>query len=329
MNIDTINYDTALIGCGYWGTNIAKVLSKIKKNKIVIYDEKYSNSLILKKRYPNKFIIVKKLNKILDDKKIQNVILATPPNKNYNLLKLCIKSNKNIFIEKPGLKSYSDLKKIKKLNHKKILMFGYIYLFNNNIKFIKKYISSNKNGKILYMKFQRQNLGPIRSDVNAAYDLSSHDLSIFLYIFNKLPKLIKNSSYSILKRKIADISNLSFKFKNFFIDINNSWLNPDKVRRLTIITNKKMLLFNEMETDNKIKIFNKFAQYPNISYFDNKFFNRKAKIYLGKNFSPKIKQNDSLYDEINYFFNCIEKNKKPITDISFALKILKTLKKIV
>ena len=208
-------------------------------------------------------------------------------------------------------------------------MFGYIYLFNNNIKFIKKYVSSNKNGKILYMKFQRQNLGPIRSDVNAAYDLSSHDLSIFLYIFNKLPKLIKNSSYSILKRKIADISNLSFKFKNFFIDINNSWLNPDKVRRLTIITNKKMLLFNEMETDNKIKIFNKYAQYPNISYFDNKFFNRKAKIYLGKNFSPKIKQNDSLYDEINYFFNCIEKNKKPITDISFALKILKTLKKIV
>ena len=115
-------------------------------------------------------------------------------------LKLCIKSNKNIFIEKPGLKSYADLKKIKKLNHKKILMFGYIYVFNNNIKFIKKYVSSNKNGKILYMKFQRQNLGPIRSDVNAAYDLSSHDLSIFLYIFNKLPKLIKNSSYSILKR---------------------------------------------------------------------------------------------------------------------------------
>ena len=92
MNIDTINYDTALIGCGYWGTNIAKVLSKIKKNKIIIYDEKHPNSVILKKRYPNKFLIVKKLKAILNDKKIHNVILATPPNKNYNLLKLCIQN---------------------------------------------------------------------------------------------------------------------------------------------------------------------------------------------------------------------------------------------
>ena len=77
------------------------------------------------------------------------------------------------------------------LNHKKILMFGYIYLFNNNIKYLKKYITSNKNGKILYIKFERQNLGPIRDDVSASYDLSSHDLSIFVYLFNKLPKIIK------------------------------------------------------------------------------------------------------------------------------------------
>ena len=326
MNIDTINYDTALIGCGYWGTNIAKALSKIKKNKIIIYDEKIANSTILKKRFANNLIIINKLEKILKDKKIQNVILATPPDKNYNLLRLCIKNNKNIFIEKPGLKRYSDLIKIKRLKHKKLLMFGYIYLFNNYIKFIKKYISSKKNGKILYMKFQRQNLGPIRSDVDAAYDLSSHDLSIFLYLFNNSPKLIRNSSYSILKKKVADISNLSFKFKNFFIDINNSWLNPDKVRRITIITNKKMLLFDEMAGDNKIKIFNKYAEYPSISQFDNNFFNKKAKIYLGKNFSPKILQNDSLHDELKYFFNCVKKKKKPITDINFAGRILKILK---
>ena len=328
MNFDTINCDTALIGCGYWGTNIAKALTKIKKNKVIIYDENQANSNILKKRFLNRFIVAKKLKNILDSKKIKHVILATPPNKNYKLLNLCIKYKKNIFIEKPGLKSYSDLLKIKKLKHKKVLMFGYIYLFNNNIKYLKKYITSNKNGKILYIKFERQNLGPIRNDVNAAYDLSSHDLSIFLYLFKSLPRLNKNSSYAILKKNIFDISNLSFKFKNFFIDINNSWLNPDKIRRITIITNKKMLLFNEMESGNKIKIFNKYARYPKISYFDNKFFNKKAKIYFGKNFSPKVKQNDSLADEIKYFFDCVKKKYKPITDIYFALKILKILNKI-
>jgi len=141
MNFDTINCDTALIGCGYWGTNIAKVLTKIKKNKIIIYDENRANSVILKKRFLNKFIIANKLTNILDSKKIKNIILATPPNKNYKLLSLCIKYKKNVFIEKPGLKSYSDLIKIKKLKHDKILMFGYIYLFNNNIKFLKNILS--------------------------------------------------------------------------------------------------------------------------------------------------------------------------------------------
>ena len=207
-------------------------------------------------------------------------------------------------------------------------MFGYIYLFNNNIKYLKKYISSKKNGKILYINFQRQNLGPIRNDVSASYDLSSHDLSIFLYLFNKLPKLIRDTSYSILKKNISDISNLSLKYKNFFVDINNNWLSPDKIRRITIITNKKMLLFNEMLTDNKIKIYNKYAKYPKISEFDNKFFNKKAKIYLGKNYSPKIRQNDSLLDEFKYFFKCVKRNSKPVTDIEFASKILKILSKV-
>ena len=328
MTKNTKKNDTALIGCGYWGTNIAKVLTKVKKNKIIIYDENRSNSFILKKRFLNKIIISKNLNNILHNKNIKNVILATPPEQNYRLLKLCIENKKNIFIEKPGLKKYSDLLKIKKMNNSKILMFGYIYLFNNNIKFLKKYISTKKNGKILYINFQRQNLGPIRNNVSASYDLSSHDLSIFLFLFNKLPKVIRDSSYSILKKNISDISNLSFKYKNFFIDINNNWLNPDKIRRITIITNKKMLLFNEMLNDNKIKIYNKYAKYPKISEFDNNFFNKKAKIYLGKNYSPKIIQNDSLLDELKYFFKCVKRNTKPITDINFASKILKALSKV-
>ncbi len=327
MSNNTNNIDTALIGCGYWGTNIAKALIKLKK-KIIIYDENHSNSSTLKKRYVRHLIISKSLQDILKNKTIKNIILATPPEKNFKLLKLSIYNKKNIFVEKPGLRKYSDLIKIKKIKNDKIIMFGYIYLFNNNIKYLKKYINLKRNGKILYIKFQRQNLGPIRNDVNVSYDLSSHDLSIFLYLFNKTPKIVKKSSYSILKKNIADISNLSFRFKNIFVDIHNSWLNPDKIRKITIITNKKMLLFDEMDPNNKIKIYNKYAKYPDISEFENKFFNKKAKIYLGKNFSPNLKQNDSLNDELKYFFYCIKKNKKPVSDINFAAKILKILKQI-
>ena len=328
MKKNTSNIETALVGCGYWGTNIARSLLKIGDKKILVFDNYRQNSITLKKRFPKKLEIAKNLNSILHNKNVKNVLMATPPNINFLLLKKLIKHQKNIFIEKPGLKTFNEINKIKKLKNNKILMFGYIYTFNNNIKFLKKFVKNKNNGKILYINFQRQNLGPIRNDVNVSYDLSSHDLSILYYLFNTLPKKINNNSYPILKKNISDISNLSFKLKNFFVDINNSWLNPDKIRRITIISEKKMLLFDEMNLEHQIKIFNKYATYPKISDFDNKFFFRKAKIYEGKSFVPNIKQSDTLKDELKYFFDCIKRNKKPLTDINFATKILKCLKDV-
>jgi predicted dehydrogenase len=225
------------------------------------------------------------------------------------------------------------LKEIQKLKKKfpkevKNITFGYIYLFNNHIHFIKKFIKNKKNGKILYIKFQRQNLGPIRSDVNVSYDLSTHDLSILMYLFNKKMKLINQNSYKILNKKISDISNLSFKIDKFYADINNSWLNPDKIRRIIIITSKKMLLFDEMNINEKIKIYNKYAIYPKIEKLKNTFFSKQAKIYEGNNFSPKIKDNDPLYDEIKNFLKKKNDKKDKFTGINFAENILKILKNI-
>ncbi len=327
MSKNTKKIDTALIGCGYWGTNIAKSMIKIKKS-IYVFDENQDNSKILKRRFPNFINIEKKLSNIVINKNIKNIILATPPSKNFKLIKIFINNKKNIFVEKPGLKNLKEINFFKKLKNNNILMFGYIYMFNNYINFVKKFISEKKNGQILYLKFQRQNLGPIRNDVSVSYDLSSHDLSILYYFLGDLPKKLSENSYCILKKKLPDISNISAKFKNIYIDIHNSWLNPDKVRRITVVTKKKMLLFDEMKKDNKIVIYNKYAEYPKIYEFNNKFFSQKAKIYFGKNYSPKVKSNNPLLDELKYFFKCIKNNNKPFTNIDFAGKILKILDKI-
>jgi predicted dehydrogenase len=201
-------------------------------------------------------------------------------------------------------------------------------MFNNYINYIKKFINNRKNGKILYIKFQRQNLGPIRNDVDVSYDLSSHDLSIINFLFNnKKFKIIKNQSYKLLNSKIADLSNLSFKINDIFIDINNSWINPDKIRRLIIITKKKMLLFDEMLNKDKIKIYNKYADYPKTELLKNNFFNRKIKIHIGKNISPKIKNNDSLFDEMKFYTNSNKKKiyKNKYLNINAGKSILKIL----
>ena len=318
-----------LIGGGYWGTNIAINLIKLGIKTIYLYDTKLKNSRILKKRFPKKIKLVKNIEDLLNNKDYKYFIYATPPSINFSLISKALKKNKIIFVEKPGFKNFTEIVKISKKYPiaSKRLMFGYIYMFNEHINYLKKFISNKKNGKILYMKFQRQNLGPIRNDVDVSHDLSSHDISILNYLFGNKIKIIRNLSYKLLNNKVSDISNLSLKINNFYADINNSWLNPDKIRRIIIITQKKMLLFDEMLTDNKIKIFNKYAAYPKIELLKNNFFSRKIKIHDGKNFLPKVKSNDPFCDELKNFLSLNSKKPKinKFSDIIFAKNILRIL----
>ena len=115
---------------------------------------------------------------------------------------------------------------------------------------------------------------------------------------------------------------------NVKIDIKSSWLNPEKIRKLVIIGQKKMLLFNEMDKKNPIKIYNKFASYPKIKKFKKGFFTPKANIYLGSTFCPKLKFSSPLEEEMKEFIKCINLNKKPKTSTAISLKVLKTLEKL-
>ena len=159
-------------------------------------------------------------------------------------------------------------------------MFGYIYYYNSYIDKIKTILDKKILGEIQYISFSRKNLGPIRNDVDVDYDLTSHDLSIIKKLFKKLPMIKSYKKYSLLKKNISDISNLHLKLKNINIDINNSWLNPNKERLIKIIGKKKMLSFDELDLEAPIKIYNQYAKYPKLDFFDKKFLKSKALICL-------------------------------------------------
>ena len=319
------NQKIAVIGSGYWGSIIIKTLIELGFKNIIIYDKSVKNKNIAKK----KFKIVKFENifsNILKDNNILNTFVVTPPSQNLKIVTKLINNNKNIFLEKPGFDKINDLKKIekylKKSNSK--LIFGYIYCYNEYIKKIKTILDRKILGEIQYISFSRKNLGPIRSDVDVDYDLTSHDLSIIKKLFNKLPKIKSSEKYSLLKKNISDISNLHLTLGNINIDINNSWLNPTKERLIKIIGKKKMLSFDEMNLDAPIQIYNQYAKYPDLDFFDKGFLNSKALIYKGKSKSIKLNVTAPLINEIKSFFN----TKKPLTDIKFAKDILTFLERI-
>ena len=237
-----------------------------------------------------------------------------------------IKKDKNILIEKPGLTNFSNYKKIKKeiKKSKSKLSFGYIYVYNEYIKYIKKIIDTNKLGKIKYINLQRQNFGPIRSKISAAFDLATHDISILYYILKKKITLKNSVNHDILGKKNYDISFLNLKCADIKIDINVSWLNPEKIRKMIIIGSKKMLLFDEMNIHEPIKIYNNYVAFPKIDKFTKYFFNQSKYIFKGKSKSIKLKETKALNNEIKDFL----KKKQNITDLKFSESIIKIIKDI-
>ena len=314
----------AIIGLGYWGTIVTNALTSMSLfKKIYINDTDLKKVSIIKKKFGSK-VIKSDLNQIKNNDKIKHVFLATPPKENFAILKSLIKSKKNILIEKPGmtsLKLFDSIKKELKVNRVK-LSFGYIYIYNDYIRYLKKVIKSNKLGKIHYINLQRQNFGPIRNKVSAAFDLATHDISILYYLLNKKISLKSSVSHNILGKNNYDISFLNLKAGETKIDINVSWLNPEKIRKIIIIGSKKMLLFDEMNINEPIKIYNNYVNFPKIDKFSKLYFNQSKYIFKGKSTSIKLNETKPLNNEIEEFV----KSKKNLTNLKFSKNIIRIIK---
>ena len=318
-------HKTAIIGTGYWGSIIANTLIRITRKKIIVYDKLKENSSLLKQKFKNRILIAKNHNEIFKNQKIENIILATHPGVNYNLCKKTLLFKKNLFVEKPIVtnpKKLSELIKLSKKNNK-ILMGGYIYLYNSYIKKIKTIINKGELGQVKYIEIQRKNLGPIRNEIDSHLDLGSHDLSILKFLFNKKMKITNLIKRNILKKNISDITTINLNVGNIKCEIISSWLNPTKERKILIIGSKKMLLFDEMEKKNKLRIFNKYASYPKLTKFKDNYLSNLARIYLGKTKNINVKESDSLKRELIHFEKKAKLKSEPDTNGKFCLEILK------
>ncbi len=322
------NNQIGIIGVGYWGTNILNVLYKIGIKNICCHDNNQNNLREIKKKFP-KVKIENNFKKFLQNK-FEGIIISVDTKLHFKIAKDCLNKGFNLFVEKPvtdnikKLKSLNNLAKSKKL----FIMSGYVYFYNHYIKYIKNLLKKNYLGKIYYVSCERMNLGPVRNDINCAWDLSSHDISICNYLFGK-KLFIKNVyGYDFLKKNVYDIATISAKIDNIKIDIKSSWLNPEKIRKIVIVGKKKMLLFNELDFKNPIKIYNKYAKYPKINKFNKNFFTQKANIYYGSTFIPKIKFSSPLENEMKEFLNCLKFKKKPLTSVNFSIDVMKILEKL-
>lgn len=311
-----------LIGCGYWGPNYIRIFNELEGIKLKYICDLKEESFKKISHYKD-LEKIKDYNQILNDSEIDAVIIATPANSHYNIIKKALESKKHVLTEKPitlDSKECLELIKIAKEN-KKILMVAHTFLFNDSIKSLKEYINKEEFGKILHLHASRTGLGPIRKDVNSLWDLATHDISIFLYLLNEKPISVNAVGSSFIQKDVEDISNITLNFSNGkTANIQVSWIHPKKVREITVVGSKKMIVFNDISSE-KITIYDKGVD--TINDVDEASFDlllREGDILI-----PKINAGEPLKNEVKHFLDCVINNKDPLTNGYNGYVVVKTL----
>ena len=311
-----------LIGCGFWGANFARIASQSQKLKwCADLDSKQTQKM--EERYKVK--TTQDYKEILDDEEVEGVIIATPASTHHEVAKTALEAGKNVLVEKPMAITVSECEELIAIadKMKKVLMVGHTFEYNPNVIKLKEYVKREDFGKIYYIYSTRVNLGQIRGDVNAMWNLAPHDISIANYLIEEQPKSVRAEGRGYLKNELPDVVFLNLEYSdNVMVQIHVSWLDPEKVRKLVVIGEKKMAVFDDL-SENKLEILDKGVgrEEEDVRYSGKGTF----KLRYGETEIPKLDESEPLKNEFDHFVDCISNNKKPRTDGQNGLRVVKVL----
>lgn len=323
--------NVGFVGYGYWGPNLVRNLLKVQDAKLQYICDLDSHKLSRLKKEHQDLEITNNYNVLLEDRNVDAIVIATPPSTHFKLAKEALIYEKHVLVEKPLALNSAECKELIELSkkYKKVLMVGHTFEYNAAVNKVKEYIESKELGKIYYIYSQRLNLGRLRQDVNAMWNFAPHDISIILYWLNRAPISVSARGFTYLQKGIEDVVFMILNFsENISAHIHISWLDPNKVRMMTIVGSDKMVIYDDVSTSSKIKIFEKgFIKKHKIDSFGNfKSFAEFQLIQRGGNLViPKIDFIEPLEIECKHFIECIKDGKEPLTDGYDGLRVVKTL----
>jgi len=313
----------AVVGAGAWGKNHIRVFSEIPNVRLkYVCDQDASKLSSLEKAYPQSKM-VKDLSPILLDPEVRGVVVASSAVSHYSLSKEVLLADKDVLVEKPmalNSKEAEEMLEIAK-QRKRILMVGHLLIYHSVVDRLKEMVTSGELGEIYYIYTQRVNLGVIRQDENALLSFAPHDLSVILYLLEEQPIVVSSHGESYIRKGIEDVAFLSLGFSDGkMANIHLSWLDPHKLRKVTIVGSKKMVVFDDMEASEKLKVYDKGVK--NLSYDT---YGEYLSLRFGDITIPSIKMAEPLRAEAEHFIQCIESRKEPKTSGRDGLRVVKIL----
>ncbi len=315
----------AVIGLGYWGPNILRNLLKIPEvTKIYGCDMNPKALSRIAKDFPN-VTLINSYEEILSLPEVDAVIIATPLITHFALTQMALRAKKHVLVEKPMCQTSKEAKKLISLalKNEKQLMVGHTFVYSETVKKIKQLVDKKKLGKIYYYDSTRINLGIIQKDANVIWDLAPHDLSIISYLFPEKAIAVQAFGSSFIG-KTSEVAHIFVRFENnISAHIHVSWLSPVKIRAILIGGSKKMIVYNDIEPSEKLKIYDKGITPQPVSVTPFSPAYRSGDVVI-----PRLEQKEALYNELDHFVYCVRKNKKPLTSGAEGLQVVRLLEAI-
>jgi predicted dehydrogenase len=314
-----------LIGYGHWGPNHVRVFSQFTDSCVLmIADTDRKRLETAQQQFPT-IEITPDHEALFQNPKIDAVVIATPVTTHYSLVKAALLAGKDVLVEKPITYTATEAGQLVELADQlgRVLMCGHVFLFNPGIRKLRQYLEEGTIGRVYYMAATRTNLGPLRRDVNALYDLGSHDISIFSFLLGSQALDVAAWGECFLQHDLEDVTFACLEYPNKTLcHMHVSWLNPRKERTLVVVGDKKMAVWDDTSALEPIRLYDKgMMQEP---YYDSfgqfQLVLRDADIVI-----PKLKSEEPLKGQDRHFLDCIQSRQRPLTDGRFAREVMLTL----
>jgi predicted dehydrogenase len=319
------NIKVGVVGCGYWGPNLIRNLRQSPDCQLKVICDTSEQRLRHMRRLHQDVATTSRFEDVLNDAEIDAVVIATPVRFHYEMAKAVLFAGKHVFIEKPMARTEAEGEELCALAEQQglTIMVGHTFLFSPAVRRMKEIVDSGDIGELQYISARRLNLGLFQKDINVAWDLAPHDISIILHLLDEQPVSVSCQGSSHVTRGIEDVTMMYLTFaKNRCAFIQNSWLDPKKVRQMTVVGSRRMIVYDDTEPLEKLKIYDARVEVP--PHYDS-FAEFTYSYHYGDAYVPYIKQDEPLKLECQHFLECIRGEATPITGGRQGLEVVRIL----
>lgn len=265
----------------------------------------------------------------IEHPEVDAVVVATPASSHFELASAALRAGKHVLVEKPIATNLADAGKLCELasTTDRILMAGHVFVFNPAVRCVKDLLTRGHLGRVFYISMQRTNLGPIRTDVNAAWDLAAHDISIANFWLDARPESVSAVGTGWINHGLDDVVFATLRYpENILVNFHSSWLHPKKNRDVTVVGDRRMLIFDDLDADCPVRVYDKQVEDTiTPEQFNGTLAAFRTMVHEGEMSAPPVEATEPLMNECVHFLECIETGARPDTDAGFGFAVVRAL----